>query len=299
MNRKREFQKYLAFVQEPDEDFSLEGAVSAGSHYDEAALMAFCEGEAPPAERARMEIHLAACPACRELLEDVRTFCEPAKDGEPDLSEFEIRRGWKQLRTQLPFESRQQAGFMLGSRAAILMAASLLLTTSLAGFFAYRLWQARDQLQGGLAQHKMETRVLSAPPVQNPPLAQALPNAPVFDLTIPPQTRSSRTERAQFTAVMPENASLFTLRIRILSDRYAAYAIEFADSTGASLWKQPDLKPDQRAAADSRLLPEGQEALLSVAIPRQPLKPGRYLFKFYGQRGAETLPLETIDWIVR
>jgi hypothetical protein len=303
MNRTSEFHKFMEFVREPEDLASLEDAAagprgSVGRHYDESALIDYAEGMISREERAQIETHLTQCAACRELAGDVSAFFDPIREEEIELTEFEVRRGWKDLRSRIPFEPRRQAGFILGTRAALAMAASLLLTTSLAGFFAYRLWQARDSL-GGVAQQKMETRVLSAPAaaIQTPP-GHALPNTPVFDLTISPPTRGGATNRGEFLARLPEGVNLFTLRIDIQSDSFPAYAIEFADANGNPLWKQADLKPDQRAA-DATLLPDGQRAILSVAIPRQPLKPGRYLFKFYGLRGSQSVPLETLDWVVQ
>ncbi|MDX2029637.1 MAG: zf-HC2 domain-containing protein [Blastocatellia bacterium] len=312
MNRTSEFHKFMEFVREPEDPASREEIAAAGPrssvgcHYDESALIDYAEGTISREERAQIETHLTQCAACRELASDVSAFFDPIREEEIDLTEFEVRRGWKDLRGRIPFEPRRQAGFILGTRAALAMAASLLLTTSLAGFFAYRLWQVRDSLSG-VAQQKMETRVLSAPAAapQTPP-DRALPNTPVFDLTISPQTRGGATNHGaiqarlpgEFLARLPEGVNLFTLRIEIQSDSFPAYAIEFAAANGDPLWKQANLKPDQRAAADSTLLPDGQRAILSVAIPRQPMKPGRYLFKFYGLRGSQSVPLETLDWVV-
>lgn len=309
MNRNREFHKYMEFVRDPEDlaplAASLEGVIAVEprdpveSHYDESALVEYYEGNGSPAGRARIEAHLRQCAACRELSSDVSVFFDPIREGEIELTEFEVRRGWKNLRSRIPFESRRQDGFVLNARAALAMAAGLLLTTSLAGFFGYRLWQARDSLRTGIAQQRMDARVLSAPAAAaHTPPVHALPNTPVFDLTIPPRTRGGQTDRGVFTARLPEGVSMFTLRIEIQSDSFPEYAIEFAAANGNSLWKQADLKPDQRAAAGAAILPEGQPAILSVAIPRQSMKTGKYLFKFYGLRGSQSIPLETIDWIV-
>ncbi|MFN0084933.1 MAG: zf-HC2 domain-containing protein, partial [Blastocatellia bacterium] len=286
MNQKSEFHKYMAFVREPEDlDLAEENVAGGhpdpvGCHYDESGLIDYYEGRISPEARDQIETHLRNCARCGELSSDVKAFFDPIREDEVELTEFEIRRRWKYLRSQIPFEPGRQKGFVLGPRAALAMAASLLLTTSLAGFFAYRLWQERDSLRTGIAQQRMDTtRVLSAPApaVQTSPV-HALPNAPVFDITIPPRTRGTRTNRGEFLARFPEGVSLFTLRIEIQSDSFPSYAIGFVAPDGKPLWRQADLKPNQRASASSNISPEGQPAILSVAIPRQPMKPGKYLF---------------------
>jgi hypothetical protein len=48
------------------------------SHVDEGALHAYLDGELPPAERARLEAHVAECPACRTRLLEERALVERA-----------------------------------------------------------------------------------------------------------------------------------------------------------------------------------------------------------------------------
>lgn len=48
------------------------------SHVDDGTLHAYLDGELPPAERARLEAHLAECPACRTRLEEERALVERA-----------------------------------------------------------------------------------------------------------------------------------------------------------------------------------------------------------------------------
>lgn len=48
------------------------------SHVDEGALHAYLDGELPPAERARLDTHVAECPACRTRLAEEQALVERA-----------------------------------------------------------------------------------------------------------------------------------------------------------------------------------------------------------------------------
>src|SRR5258707_8707782 len=48
------------------------------SHVDDGALHAYLEGELLPVERARLEAHVAECPACRTRLEEERALVQRA-----------------------------------------------------------------------------------------------------------------------------------------------------------------------------------------------------------------------------
>jgi len=48
------------------------------SHVDDGALHAYLDGELPPVERARLEVHVAECPVCRTRLEEERALVERA-----------------------------------------------------------------------------------------------------------------------------------------------------------------------------------------------------------------------------
>jgi anti-sigma factor RsiW len=48
------------------------------SHVDDGALHAYLDGELPPSERARLETHVAECPACRTRLAEERALVERA-----------------------------------------------------------------------------------------------------------------------------------------------------------------------------------------------------------------------------
>lgn len=299
MNRQTEFRIHLEQACEAV-DRDLAAGEPPAAHYDAESWMALYEARVSPADRAAMETHLATCPSCRELAGDIEDFCAPAREDEADLSEFETRRTWNELRDQLPFEIRRRTGFVLGTRAAMAMAAGLLVTTSLAGFFAYRLWQTRDAALPGLAQQKIGRPDARVDALPLPTLsAQSLANAPVFDLPIPLQTRGAEPEPKRYEARVPESAGLFTLRIAIQNDAFDAYAIEFTDANGAPRWKQPDLKPDARASAPAPASPTGQPTVLSVALPRSGFPAGRYRFTFHGQKNDQLVPLETLEWTFR
>jgi hypothetical protein len=75
------------------------------SHVDDGALHAYLDGELPPAERARLEAHVAECAACRTRLEEERALVErasgllglaqPPERAAPPLHQLQRRRGWR------------------------------------------------------------------------------------------------------------------------------------------------------------------------------------------------------------
>src|SRR5258708_37408599 len=48
------------------------------SHVDDGTLHAYLDGELLPVERARLEAHVAECPACRTRLEEERALVQRA-----------------------------------------------------------------------------------------------------------------------------------------------------------------------------------------------------------------------------
>ena len=73
------------------------------SHVDDGVLHAYLDGELPPAERARLEAHVAECAACRTRLEEERALVErasgllglaqPPERAAPPLHQLQRRRG--------------------------------------------------------------------------------------------------------------------------------------------------------------------------------------------------------------
>src|SRR5262245_61989327 len=122
-----------------------------GNHPDEATLIAYFQSRLTSAERESTSIHLNNCALCEAKFEDVRDFFKPIRNDETELSEFEQHQLWRDLREkirpELPLQAQkhetERKHFFINSRAMYALAASLLVTTSLTGLIAFRLWQEK------------------------------------------------------------------------------------------------------------------------------------------------------------
>jgi hypothetical protein len=94
------------------------------SHVDDGALHAYLDGELPSVERARLEAHVAECPACRTRLDEERALVErasvllglalPPERAAPPLHQLrQPRLGWR-LRVPLAWAASVTLALGLG-----------------------------------------------------------------------------------------------------------------------------------------------------------------------------------------
>jgi hypothetical protein len=93
------------------------------SHVDEGALHAYLDGELPPAERARLDAHVAECPTCRTRLEEERALvarassllglAQPPERAVPPLHQLRSPLGWR-LRVPLAWAASVVLALGLG-----------------------------------------------------------------------------------------------------------------------------------------------------------------------------------------
>jgi hypothetical protein len=305
MSPNGEFRKYMAAIGD-----ATMGGDRAWRHFDEDDWIAFHHDTMPPATRQAAALHLTECNVCTAKLDDVRDFFEARYVNEPEWSESERQRAWRDLRSRLPFERQAapaampvRARFPLNSRAIYALAACLLLTTALSGAIAIRLYRQTRDLQGLLDQnqgrmavhigsHNRSADSLPSLPDASPPQI----NTTIREITVYDTVRSTQNGKEVLVTTLASNARYFAFTLDLVNDSHPTYRIEFTDLQGKSLLRQQNLKPNERSNEQASEARPGQRATLSVSIPRQTLKPGQYLFQIYGEKGSDAILLEALQW---
>ena len=305
----RELKRYLQAVGEITD--SPANTQWPGNHLSDATLTAFAADTMPVLNREPVKTHLAECSVCSMKLEDARDFFDPLRAGENELSEFEQRRQWRDLREKLPFveiktafagvqtersQVRRHRPFYRNSRAMMALAACLLLTTSLTASIAFRLWQEKRELQAILNQSNngMVAKIGRA----NSAITE-LPtqiDTPVREITVYDTVRFVKDGENELSTKLPAKAEFFTFTLSIVSDSFPTYAIEFTDLNGKPIISQSNLKPNERGGEKTAEPRTNQNATLTVSIPGQSLKSGPYLFRIYGRNDQQNVLLEALHW---
>jgi hypothetical protein len=277
-------------------------------HLADDTLVAFYQDRLPAAERESADWHLKQCTICASKFEDARDFFEPRYIGEKDWTEFEQRQAWRELRAKLPFDTKRvvnpplRRSTFFNSRAMLALAAGLLLTTSLTGVIAFRLYQEKqalqvllDQKSGGMVA-KMSTGATPLPSSLPALPAEARLSPTIREITVYDTTRSEENGKDVLNTRLPAKAESFTFTLDLVSDAFATYRVEFTDLAGKLVLTQPNLRPNERASEKSNEPRPNQNATLSVTIPRRLLKAGQYHFQIYGQRDGQPVLLESLIW---
>src|SRR5262245_34844579 len=258
MNPNGELRKYMQAI---GDVLGNPHGSPAGNHPDEEILIAYHQNRLAYPDRQSADGHLKNCRFCEAKLEDVRDFFNPIRNNEEELSEFEHHRLWRDLREkielELPLTAQTQEplrkNFFLSSRAMLALAAGLLLTTSVTGLVAFRLWQEKRALQEFIDQHHTQVVNKVGQPVEpEKGLQQALNenrklleklnetetklqelqqpqiNTPVSEITVDDTVHSaSATDgRTELTTTLPPKANFLTITLNILGDSFPTYKIE-------------------------------------------------------------------------
>jgi hypothetical protein len=318
MNPNGELKRYLEALGELPDDIPH-------GHPAEEALISYPQGSLSAQARGMIDLHIRDCVVCATRLQDAQDFFAPARANEREMSEFEVHRQWRELRQQLPFESKPILGRIsqsLGTQGMLAIAAGLLLTTSLMGVIALHLYQEKQELQALIDQKSESMAVRIAEPPKNLPknlqeaidqnrvlqeklsqtqtqlqeLQQPQINTPVSEITVGDTVRSEKNGRSELTTMLPPTANFFTIELNIVSDSFAAYEIAFLDASGKTVLRETNLRPNERAQETTPSPRPHQKARLSFSIPRGALPPGRYSFRVYGKSGPEQVLLESLNW---
>lgn len=317
MNPNGELKRYLEAIGELPNDIP-------GGHPAEETLLSYAQESLSAQARGMIDLHVKGCVVCATRLQDAQDFFSPARADEIELSEFETHRQWRNLRQQLPFESRSVLGRIsqsVSTRGMLAIAAGLLLTTSLMGVVALHLYREKQELQA-LIDQKSESMAVRIPEPKDLPkdleeainqnralqqklsqtenqlleLQQPQINTPISEITVGDTVRSEKNGRAELTTTLPPTANFFTIELNIVSDTFPEYELAFLDASGKTVLQGTNLKPNERAQEITPSPRPNQKARLNFSIPRTVLSPGKYSFRVYGKSGQEKVLLESLNW---
>ena len=258
MNSNGEFKQYLKAL--ALDESSGQGLCAA--HPDEQTLIDFHQGRLRADARWEARLHLEMCAQCGERLIDVEDFLDPARAGETELSEFEIKRQWRALVGKLTFAHRAQglnrqashwsaARQRLPSRTVLALAAGLIITLSSSVILSVKLWQemrARqiDSKQITAAAHiglpittpvsrtaKVNKSANAPVPFAANSFPQPQANTPVFNMHLTKLAPSSDLVKEPYFAGVPANAAFFIISVIFDEDAYPTYALKFTAPDGS------------------------------------------------------------------
>lgn len=313
MTHRKEFRAYMKAANrtsDNDED----------RHLSEAQTIAYCRGEMSEADRELAEAHLVGCERCIALFRNARDFLEPARANEEEISAAQTNEEWQAVLERVQATPLKNAGgagtsvvqgdfqrprgkrFLLDSRVALAMAASLLIVIGALGWLSWRLWQeqqSRQQSQEVAAQLESKQRELEdrlsqleqsggdqltrereqrlAAEAKRDQLQtqlaaaqQASQNIPVYSATLSSERGAQDDLRLHFTS------SAQAVLLRLLRNKpyeFPEYAIELSNQGG------------ELVREISGLRPTGDDGALSVLLNRSTLSAGTYRLRLFGQRG--------------
>lgn len=289
-------------------------------HLSEAQMINYCRGEMPAVERESAEAHLVDCGQCITLFRNAQDFLEPARTDEEEVTSAQTNEAWQLLLPRVQTESSKNAGgvvpnvaqgdfqrlrekkFVLGSRATLALAASLLIFVGAIGWLTWRLSQEQQsrrqsqevavqleskqreleerlsQLeQSGGDQLKREREERLAAEAKRDQLQtqlasaeRAWQNVPVYSATLSSERGAEDDLRLHFTSA--SQAALLRLFIN-KPHEFPEYAIELVDQRG------------ELAREISGLRPTGDDGALSVLLNRATFNAGKYRLRLFGKRG--------------
>lgn len=182
-------------------------ALASGGHLTADELVDYHAGGLTPADRDRVQEHLAACPECAGLLLDISSFREPA----PAASEFEVAAVWRGVK-----ERRERAH--RSPRWLQAVAASLLVATVALSFRAVSLGRQLDEAR------------------------QPQINAPVQDLRAPSRGAGSPA----VTLDLEPGTRLFTLVVQPASrEDHPDYEAALLRADGSEVWRGRGLRKNR------------------------------------------------------
>ena len=285
-------------------------------HLTEAQVIAYCRGEMSGAEHDDAEAHLVSCEQCLALFRSARDFLEPAGNDEEEITAVETDAAWNSLWKEAPgsastatvvsgdFQRSREKTLL--SRAALPLAACLLLSLGVLGWQTWRLLgerRSRQQSQEIAAQLEHRQRELEqrlaqlersgkeelqqerdqrlALEAERDQLQARLAQLGHESEVVPVYTARLSSERGSENDVrLRFSGATKAARLRLLISKpyeFPDYAIEFADESGRVVMKTSGVRP------------AGDEGALSVQMNRTAFSAGRYKLRLFG--GKERKPL--------
>jgi len=289
-------------------------------HLSEAQMFAYCRGEMSETDRELAEAHLVGCGQCIALFRNARDFLDPARADEEEVTAAQTNEEWQAVLERVRTTSSENAvgagttvvegdfqplrgkRFLLDSRVALAMAASLLIVIGALGWLTWRLWQEQQsrrqsqevaaQLenrqreleerlshleQSGGDQLKQEREQRLAAEAKRDQLQTQLAaaertwqNVPVYSATL----SSERGAQDDLRLHLSSSAQAVLLRLfRNKPYEFPEYAIELSNQGGELIREISGLRPT------------GDDGALSVLLNRSRLSAGTYRLRLFGQRG--------------
>ena len=287
-------------------------------HLTEAQVIAYCRNELSGAEHDEAEAHLVSCERCLAVFRNARDFLEPARDDEQEITPADTDAAWSSLwkeaqggaptktATVVSGDFQRSREKTLLSRAALPLAACLLLSLGVLGWQTWRLLserRSRQQSQEIAAQLEHRQRELEqrlamlerngseqlqqerdqrlALEAERDQLQARLAQLGHESEVVPVYTARLSSERGSEDDVRVRfSGATKAARLRLLISKpyeFPEYAVEFADESGRVVMKTSGVRPG------------GDDGALSVQINRTAFSAGRYKLRLFG--GKERKPL--------
>lgn len=195
-------------------------AEQAGPHPDFDELVRYHHGDLDGATAERVQHHLVVCSSCLEDLLDLDDFVVAGADRGTALA-AEVRTGPERLAPVV-----RPAAFAMGRRAALALAASLVIAVSCLAF-----WVVRERTVAGDLRQQVAS--LSAP----------RPDVPIVDLLPDSSVRGEGAGAAP--KEVPAGHDSFTLVLSLPgTSEHGAFDAELVDPEGREEWRGP-LEPSR------------------------------------------------------
>ena len=287
-------------------------------HLTEAQVIAYCRGEMSGTEHEEAEAHLVSCEQCLALFRNARDFLEPARDDEAEITAAETDAAWSSLWKEVPgsastttptvvsgdFQRSREKTLL--SRAALPLAACLLLSLGVLGWQTWRLLSERRSRQQSQEmavqlesrQRELEQRLAQlersgkeelqqehdqrlALEAERDQLQARLAQLGHESEVVPVYTARLSSERGSEDDVRVRfSGTTKAARLRLLISKpyeFPEYTIEFFDESGRVVMKTSGVRP------------RGDDGALSVQMNRTAFSAGKYKLRLFG--GKERKPL--------
>ncbi len=298
-------------------------------HLAEAQVLAYCRGEMSKAEHDDAEAHLVSCEQCLALFRSARDFLEPGRDDEEEITAAETGAAWSSLwekvqdtaptnirpdktATVVSGDFQRSREKTLLSRAALPLAASLLLSLGALGWQTWRLLSERRSRQHSQEiaaqlenrQRELEQRLTQLERSGGQQLQQERDQRLALETerdqlqarlaqlgheSVPVYTARLSSERgAEDDVRVRFSGTTKAARLRLLISKpyeFTEYAIEFAGESGRVVMRASGLRPG------------GDDGALGVQIKRTAFSAGKYKLRLFG--GTERKPLGEYGVLIR
>ncbi|MCI0491107.1 MAG: hypothetical protein L0229_31345 [Blastocatellia bacterium] len=165
----KEFRTYMEAIGAEFEEKSLPFESASDDHPAQEELIDYQRGWLEESRHKEVQSHIVVCGECLAALENISDFFGPVPEDAESIDDLEVRRQWKTFLRRIEDERQPLPGArkerpvtrLFSSRAALALAASLLLVAGLALLWAILLRQENQELADRLrAQEKDSTTQL-------------------------------------------------------------------------------------------------------------------------------------------